>query len=86
MLSLLLTVCIKEHLSSGFIFLICSISLSDATSKFLIPLSIIVFTTNGCGLVFTAYKIVPGNFFWKVLDANCIEFFLIQYIGSTGFS
>ena len=63
MLSRLFTVCIKEHFALGLIFLIPSISLIDATSKLLIPLCIIVFNTSGCGFVFTAYKIVPGNLF-----------------------
>ena len=31
-------------------------------------------------------KNFPGNLFWKYFDANCIDFFLIQYTGSTGFS
>ena len=55
-----------------------SISLIDATSKLLIPLCIIVFNTSGCGFVFTAYKIVPENLFWKVLDATCIDFFALR--------
>ena len=46
----------------------------------------IVFKTTGWEFVLTAYKTFPGNLFLKKLDANCIDFFLIQYIGSLGFS
>ena len=67
-----------EHLALGSIALISLISWIDATSKFSIPLSTIVFNTSGCGLVLTAYKILPGNLFLKYVEANCIDFFLIQ--------
>jgi hypothetical protein len=53
-LSLLLMVCIYEQIEFGLIFLIISISLIDATSKLFIPLSTIVFSTIGFGLVFNA--------------------------------
>ena len=76
----------KEHLADLLIFLIVIISLIEATSKLSIPLSIIVFKTNGLGFVFTAYKTSPGNLFLKNFDANCIDFFLIHYTGSFGFS
>ena len=50
----------------------------EATSKFLIPDSIRVLTTKGCGLVLTAYRILPGKFCKKTLVAFFIEFFLMQ--------
>ena len=65
MLSLLFTVCIYEQLALGLIFLIVSISFIEATSKLSIPDSISVSNITGCGLVFTAYRTFPGNFFWK---------------------
>ena len=55
------------------IFLISSI---DATSNCSIPLSMIVLITSVCGLVLTAYKILPGNLFRKNLTADFIEFFV----------
>ena len=64
-------------------FLISSI---DATSNCSIPLSMIVLIISGCGLVLTAYKILPGNLFKKNLTADFMEFFLIQYTGFSGFS
>ena len=62
------------------------ISSIEATSNCFIPLSIIVLITNGLGLVFTAYKTDPENFFKKNFTADSIELFLIQYTGFSGFS
>ena len=54
------------------------ISSIEATSNWLIPDLISVLITSAWGFVFTANKILPGNFFWKNFDAERIEFFLIQ--------
>jgi len=69
-LSLLLTVCIKEHFVDWLNFLTAFISSIDATSNWSIPLFINVLITVGCGFVLTAYNILPGNFFWKNFETE----------------